>query len=763
VSVVGNAHTLTAEASDSYQNTLTIEEKRRVVYASLLRFSPEAGSLRERAVDQIVLGALLGSTEDQPARIGAIRSNLQLGPDAPEIRIETIQESIDRLVQQDKVGHTLVRQRHAYYLRLEVAESIGRAVEESVQLFDSVLARLLHDTDHLVPKKDAQAACRSFICECFARVGGQIAKTVTGQLDAGDLVRLAQIREAFRVAIEGRGLTAEAAELLEARCVSFLKSADPEDERLKLYLTQGFYFAQLLGLEDRPFNPIAEQAFAGAVFYLDTNVVLPRILFHDENAALFDEMIRVARTMGIELRVTRATLDEARSVAADRARQIEKVMGSLPEVLAEKSRDQFLIGYLSALDANPKLTPAEYLEPFDRIADILQAQGIILDDRTADEILAGKTCERESGVFQEEAEKIRGWAKPEGVLSHDLAHYFLIQEQRKTNQKCWFLTRDRTLAQAAQVLSKGSQSSCFSLLGFLQSISPFLISAGKEHSLADLFSSFLTEQVFPGDRLFDIQELNLLAEMHEDVLTTSPEQLVQAVDYVKRTVLHGAPYRASDTPKVALGLKKFLSSSTDERRRALEAETQRLLDEAQQERVATERERELRVLAEDAVRQRGTENHSLSQRVNELEAVADRSARTIQNLKGELDQERQGQRRVWMFLGFIAGFAVWLAGGAFAKVAEARFEWLRTHASWSQTAISAIGAMVFALPSIPFIRHARWGQELKIGASTVVIAVALGAGRLLDPDTWSLWSSLVQIASVAALYAVFALRRQSDR
>lgn len=44
-----------------------------------------------------------------------------------------------------------------------------------------------------------------------------------------------------------------------------------EDKRLKLQLTQWFYFMALLGLSTSgsPFDPLAKQAFQGAIFYLD--------------------------------------------------------------------------------------------------------------------------------------------------------------------------------------------------------------------------------------------------------------------------------------------------------------------------------------------------------------------------------------------------------------------------------------------------------------------------------------------------------------
>jgi hypothetical protein len=126
----------------------------------------------------------------------------------------------------------------------------------------------------------------------------EIAKSVTGRLEREDLLRLPQIISAFKSACSGHSLSSAAVESLEARCSNFLRSTHPDDERLKLHLTQGYFFTQLLGIHADRFDPLAEQAFAGAVLYVDTNAVMPRLLRSDA-AAIFDEMVTVAKQLGI--------------------------------------------------------------------------------------------------------------------------------------------------------------------------------------------------------------------------------------------------------------------------------------------------------------------------------------------------------------------------------------------------------------------------------------------------------------------------------
>ena len=105
---------------------------------------------------------------------------------------------------------------------------------------------------------------------------------------------------------------------------------------------------------------------------------------------------------------------------------------------------------------------------------------------------------------------------------------------------------------------------CYSLIGFLQSVSPFLIAGQEEQQIADIFAALLEEQLLPHEQLFNMKELVLLVEMHQDVIATPKENLISAVDYVKSTVLRGRTYRVEHHAEVALGLRSFLVSSGDE-------------------------------------------------------------------------------------------------------------------------------------------------------------------------------------------------------
>jgi len=135
---------------------------------------------------------------------------------------------------------------------------------------------------------------------------------------------------------------------------------------------------------------------------------------------------------------------------------------------------------------------------------------------------------------------------------------------------------------------------CFSILGFLQSISPFVRSADEENVLASFFGGLLSEQVFVSEKLFDARELALIAEMHSDVMSMPPDQVVVAVDYVKKHILKGEAYRTEKVPIVALELRKFLTANGEEKQRALQELAAESKDRLEATRREMMRERTLR-------------------------------------------------------------------------------------------------------------------------------------------------------------------------
>lgn len=115
----------------------------------------------------------------------------------------------------------------------------------------------------MFPTAEGAHVFRKFVFECFGRFGQALARNISGHMTHEAFLRNTDLEAAFNGAIVGRAFSAEAVESLKTRCFGFLRSSDPDGERLKFHLAQGYYFTQLLGFEGGRFNPLNEHAFAG--------------------------------------------------------------------------------------------------------------------------------------------------------------------------------------------------------------------------------------------------------------------------------------------------------------------------------------------------------------------------------------------------------------------------------------------------------------------------------------------------------------------
>ena len=723
---------------------MTVEEKRQVLYAAILRYSPEAGSLRERAIDRLVLVALVESSSLAPLKIGQIQQLTRVAPGSPGLRIEIIQQALHRLMTGQKVAQTLLKTKNVYYLTDVGRDDTDKAAESARQLFQPVLERMLQDTAALCEKGQGEIVCRRFVSECFARFGQQIAKVVTGAFTGNQLLAAVDVEAAFAAATDSMTLSIDATESLKTRCIRFLRSNERDDQELKFRLTQGYYVAQLLDINTHEFNPIADDAFSNAILYIDTNVLIGRLLSNDQ-ARLFDELVRIAHMLGIRLRVSRATVDEARWVAAGRLSGLDKVIDLVPSEFVARTQDPFLNAFIEARTLDPSVSAEDFRTRFDTIPDLLTACGIELHDVTSEDIVGRRDISRECEVMRQAASYTRGREKRNLACVHDVCQLLLVENERQNNNKAWLLTLDKTLGRAASKLREDELPFCFPLVGFLQSVSPFVEAPEAQQSLVDLFSAILEGEVggLSGESLFDLSELKLIAEFHTDVLATPVDQIIPAFDYVKGKVLGGKPYRRDDQTKVALELKKFLTSSMEEKQRAL-------LEATHHQKGLAEAERAKRVRAEADVEAKEGEVERLRREMEaEKEERLSRERRATENEREKLDQlkaevQRAGKRSegsaraVRRLCGGVAVLGSVVAGGIWAMdvvIAESIVEWLQWDGS--RAGAVAAGARVVGgvllvslfLPSVSLLR-----ASYRLSALATVAALAIGGMDIVGSE-----------------------------
>ena len=552
------------------------------------------------------------------------------------------------------------------------------------------------------------------------------------------------VEAAFAAATDSMTLSIDTTQSLKARCIRFLRSNERDDAELKFRLTQGYYVAQLLDINTHDFNPIADDAFRGAILYIDTNVLIGRVL-SDEQARLFDELVRIADMLGIRLRVTRATIDEARWVAAGRLSGLDEVIELVPSELVARTQDRFLDAFIEVRKLDPTVSAEDFRTRFDTIPDLLTACGIELHDVTSEDIVGSRDISSECQVLKQTAINTRGREKRDRACVHDICHFLLVENERQNNNKAWFLTLDKTLGRAAAKLCGDKLPFCFPLVGFLQSVSPFVEAPEAQQSLVDLFSDILEREVggLSGESLFDLSDLKLISEFHTDVLTTPVDQIIPAFDYVKGKVLSGKPYRRDDQTKVALELKKFLTSSMEEKQRALHVA-------AHHEKGLAEVERSKRVRAEADVEAKEGEVDRLRRKMEaEKKESLSRERHAVENERKKVEQlkaevQREGRRSersaqtVRRLCGGVAVLGSVVVGGIWAMdvpIAESIVEWLQWDGSrGGAVAASAriAGGLLLVgsfLPSVSLLR-----ASFRLPALATVAALAIGGMDIVGSE-----------------------------
>lgn len=736
---------------------LTVQERRQIVYSSVLRYAPEAIPLRQRVLDQVILGALIGSTASSPFRVETLLDHLAQENGRLGLRRDVVESAIKRLLTDSQlVEHPSERGRPAYHLSSSAEARLDASTSEIATLISAAFQRHFRDLVEIadVPTK----VFRHFVMECFARYGRTLALGVAGRVTNDVLLQSIDARDAARSALAAASVRADLHDTVTARCLAFIRSCDPIDERLKFLLAQGYYFTQLLGVEEASFSPLAEHAFSGAVFYLDTNVIIAGLLPSEVDEEMMVEVLAIARRIGIEIRVTRSTIEELHFVVTRRVPELRSILAVLPEEVLAKTNDQIIQAFLHARHGDSHLTPDAFLDNLNALeARMRDEWQITVDEQTLQRTDFASDAATVSRILQEEALNVRGYPKHPSVLAHDVALYQLIEHEREANPLTWFLTRDKSLPSAAERLQPGKVPFCFSQIAMLQSISPFVTSAEEEFSFVDVFGSLMADQFSSMGMVLDVSEMMLLVEYHEDVMATPPDQLLMALDFVKSRTLHGRRYTESEIPQVSLELKKFLACDRETQIITLRDEQNRLL-------AAIENEQRDKVETQAMLLAALRKQEDLEAEVGGLRTSLHAAEQTGEHRVGVLREELNNQklrvsRRVstgLALLGVSVALIIWRNTDYLADL-------LLTHRStpalslpWIKLGLRTVGTLFFVIPPCRLIAVLLRTASVKITASGAIIALALWLSGLLNSSQAGDMANYLAVGTVIAAVALSA-------
>jgi hypothetical protein len=263
----------------------------------------------------------------------------------------------------------------------------------------------------------------------------------------------------------------------------------------------------------------------------------------------------------------------------------------------------------------------------------------------------------------------------------------------------------------------------------------------------------LVDQLFPRDRVFNLKELFLLAEMHQDVLSTPKEQLIQAVDYVKSTVLAGKTYKPADFNHVSLGLKSFLACSSEQQRQELERQKEVREQEAEEQKQLAAEERRLRQESQRKIQEQLLEIADLREagveKDQELASLKTESGQRLYRLSMRAAKAELRIRFILMLLGYAVAIVIWNFEGKIAGYAM--WKW-NLPLSWAVfvLVVRLVGLVAFMLPSTRWLRRVGWKENRKIAFLALTLLVGLKWAKLAEASV-SIYSMSALVTSIGTL------------
>jgi hypothetical protein len=248
-------------------NSTSITDKRKALQAARLRFSAEAQSVRQAAIDGLVKQSLALADEGRmtlPQLEGAVAEDV--GPAA--INLPDLRESTSRLVASGEVegmGHGL---NHRTY---GLTESARSKLQNDYQTSQRRLGRVT--TRIFANAPGGPERYREPFLECLVHIFSQVAdiyvRLLRAEVEHEEFATGVVVRRALEIVTgNGKGFDAKA---LDRGVYAFLTKTDADFDEIKFNMTQNYYVARMLGLHESG-RLLSREVFGEAILYLDTNV-----------------------------------------------------------------------------------------------------------------------------------------------------------------------------------------------------------------------------------------------------------------------------------------------------------------------------------------------------------------------------------------------------------------------------------------------------------------------------------------------------------
>jgi hypothetical protein len=535
-----------------------LARKRSVLVSARIRLAPESQPVRETAIDKILEQNLLsldvttGITKMEIEKQG----RLCFADGAPALGRADLRKSLERLATAGRIVVTNNQGPKRYRLSTAARSELLVIQTHAEQRLKRVVCQLFPAANDAIGQYET--AFLECLCFIFSQLGEAYVRLLTGQVTNEDLVESPLVVRALTLVRQKYDLESE--EEFVRGVVAFFSEKHPDYDAIKWNMAQNYYLSKALGYGGDGFV-LSSELFGGAVFVLDTNVLIEaleaRARYHDS----FRALVAACSKLGIEFRTCQISLDELRRVAQAHRVLLEKVAAQIPVSTASKVRGIFYELYREELIARGTVDLDRLFEPFVQAMPRLTAEFGFerVDspwfDNAVDRIETKAIAQKIAG--QHEARRRR--PKARASMTHDAVLLYWAQSQRLSlNRDVWVLTLDRSLLGVAAPAGTGpTKPLAITLDALIQWIAPLGLGSESDENVAGIFAEAVKQRLLPQDNFFDLRDFLVFAEMEWSCRELPAEDVEACIRHVKKQAPNLDPSSPVDREKISREIARF--------------------------------------------------------------------------------------------------------------------------------------------------------------------------------------------------------------
>lgn len=510
--------------------------------------------MREEAIDR-VLEQNLAYADREGLDPTKLRELIRLPGGDYILSAADIRASLIRLIGRGRVEEATQNGLKRCVLSTQATSEVDQAYSQAQKLSDAVVMDIFAGAKG--PLGQYADGFLEFLCNVFSRMSSGYIAIMAGNESHNDDTRHL-FHDAMVAVLKSRPDVDKQA--FEYGVTRFFKESTPQFDAIKWNMAQNFYVALALGIDPKA-RVLSSDLLAGAVVFLDTNVLIAGLTPENRQHGGFQEVIKMCKNLGVIIKVAQITVDELRRVVAAHTAVLRQVWDRIPIATRPKVHCFLLESYLESSRLDPNLTLESFLMRFQAPIDTLrEAFGLETeDDPWFDSERSSKATTQLAQHLSAKFKAMRFRPKTEEAARHDALLLRWVDERRcGIDANCRIATLDLTLV-AAERDPLRVQPRAITLEALLQWASPHCSDDITVGQVAAIYSTALRYQLLPTEQFLDARDFRVFAEMEIETAQLPSDDVEACVREIRKVGPNLDPGKAEDREKLSRTIQRFFA------------------------------------------------------------------------------------------------------------------------------------------------------------------------------------------------------------